>query len=381
MILLLGHRLLCVGMTVFVVAWLGVFKLASAPTCTPVDFSKAVDEAGAALRKLNAETKPRLQPKMLQLKALKGWSDADYEEKTFAALQDDRIASLDARANELLARIDSLGGISPQSAIDCAKLDELTAASVELQATVKTKTAYLMNKLDGLIASGQAPARQAVVEPPKANPPPQPPATATPKAEAQKPAPRWSTTTAQELSREAMNVPAPSVAPPPPPPPVEEGYTIDEILATSEGFLGKVSSGLASVLEHAFASLGRPTAYVLGSEGGGAFLAGLRYGEGTLYLRAGGTRKVYWHGPSLGTDIGAAGSKILFLVYRLTFPDQLFSDFTGIDGSAFIVGGVGVTVLSNGQVNLAPIRAGLGLRLGANIGYIRFTPKPTWNPF
>src|SRR5689334_3265480 len=130
MILIPGHRLLCIGMTLFVAAWLGVSKLASAaaPTCTPADFSRAVDEAGAALRTLNTETKPRLQPKMLQLKALKGWSDADYEEKTFATLQDDRIASLDARANELLARIDALGGISPQSAIDCAKLDELTAA-------------------------------------------------------------------------------------------------------------------------------------------------------------------------------------------------------------------------------------------------------------
>jgi hypothetical protein len=379
-------------MMVFVAVWLGVSRPASAadPTCTPADFSRAVDEAGAALRRLNAETKPRLQPKMLQLKARKGWSDADYEEKTFAALQDDHIASLDARANELLARIDALGGMSPQSAIDCAKLDELTAASVELQATVKSKTAYLMNKLDGLIASGQVPAHQAAVEPPKAtpppeppkpNPPPQPPTAAAPKVEAEKRAPRWSTTTAQELPREAMNAPAPLVTAPPLPPEAEEGYTIEEIRTTSEDFLGKVSSGLASVLEHAFANLGRPTGYVLGTEGGGAFLAGLRYGEGTLYLRAGGTRKVYWHGPSLGTDIGAEGSKILFLVYRLSFPDQLFSDFTGLDGSAYIVGGVGATVLSNGQVNLAPIRAGLGLRLGANIGYIRFTPKPTWNPF
>src|SRR6516165_11343345 len=156
MILLLRHRLPLIWMMVFVAVWLGVSRPASAadPTCTPADFSRAVDEAGAALRKLNAETKPRLQPKMLQLKARKGWSDADYEEKTFAALQDDHIASLDARANELLARIDALGGMSPQSAIDCAKLDELTAASVELQATVKSKTAYLMNKLDGLIASG-----------------------------------------------------------------------------------------------------------------------------------------------------------------------------------------------------------------------------------
>ena len=45
------------------------------------------------------------------------------------------------------------------------------------------------------------------------------------------------------------------------------------------------------------------------------------------------------------------------------------------------MGGVGITLLTNGSVILAPIRSGVGLRLGANIGYIRFTPKATWNPF
>src|SRR4029079_13618458 len=120
--------------------------------------------------------------------------------------------------------------------------------------------------------------------------------------------------------------------------------------------------------------------YVLGTEGGGAFLAGLRYGSGTYYMRAGGSGNIYWHGPSIGTDFGASGSRTMFLIYRLHQPEELYRQFTGVDGSAYFIGGVGVTFLKGGQVMMAPIRTGLGLRLGANIGYIRFTPRATWTP-
>ena len=120
---------------------------------------------------------------------------------------------------------------------------------------------------------------------------------------------------------------------------------------------------------------------MLGTEGGGAFLAGLRYGSGTYYMRAGGSGNIYWHGPSIGTDFGASGSRTMFLIYRLHQPEELYRQFTGVDGSAYFIGGVGVTFLKGGQVMMAPIRTGLGLRLGANIGYIRFTPRATWNPF
>src|SRR5262249_41249838 len=134
--------------------------------------------------------------------------------------------------------------------------------------------------------------------------------------------------------------------------------------------------------EHLFQKSGRPTAYVLGSEGGGAFLAGVRYGKGTLYRRsAAATQEIYWHGPSLGTDVGAEGSKTLFLVYKAKDPEALYSTFTRVDGSAYLGGGVGARLVTNGTVILAPIRSGVGLRLGANIGYIRFTPRATWNPF
>jgi hypothetical protein len=163
----------------------------------------------------------------------------------------------------------------------------------------------------------------------------------------------------------------------------EEGYTIEEIRDATRGFFGTISTNLATVIEHAFSKSGRPTAYILGQEGGGAFLAGLRYGDGTLYMRSGGphTQKIYWHGPSLGYDFGAEGSRTLFLIYKMHEPSEMFRTFTGIDGSAYVVGGVGVTFLKGGVVTMAPIRTGIGLRIGANLGYVRFTPQPTWNPF
>jgi hypothetical protein len=128
--------------------------------------------------------------------------------------------------------------------------------------------------------------------------------------------------------------------------------------------------------------MGRPTAYVLGTEGGGALLAGLRFGKGKLYMRSErGVRDVYWHGPSVGTDLGASGSRTLFLIYRMHGTEDLYRTFTGIDGSAYFVGGVGLTLLKGGPVIMAPIRSGVGMRLGANLGYVRFTPQATWNPF
>ncbi len=190
-------------------------------------------------------------------------------------------------------------------------------------------------------------------------------------------------------SEQAMNMDPGGAGQPYGPPPAEftgddsEGYTLDEIRDATRGFFGTISTNLASVIEYSFSKQGRPTAYILGQEGGGAFLAGLRYGDGTLYRRSGGTQtqKIYWHGPSVGYDVGAEGSRTLFLIYKLRDSADLYRSFTGIDGSAYVVGGVGVTLLKGGPVFMAPIRSGVGLRLGANLGYLRFTPQPTWNPF
>jgi hypothetical protein len=135
------------------------------------------------------------------------------------------------------------------------------------------------------------------------------------------------------------------------------------------------------VIEYAFRQNGRPNGYILGEEGSGAFVAGLRYGEGTLYTRNAGIRKVFWQGPSIGFDWGGEGSKIMFLVYNMHSPDDVYYNYVGVGGQAYVVGGVGITYLKSGPVTMAPIRSGLGLRIGANVGYVKFTRAPTWNPF
>ena len=158
-------------------------------------------------------------------------------------------------------------------------------------------------------------------------------------------------------------------------------YSDDEILDAGHRFFGKITKGLAKVIAHVFKKSGRPNAYILGEEGGGALIAGLRYGEGTVYTKAGDKRRVYWQGPSIGYDFGAEGAKTMILVYNLRNTSDIYQRFGGIDGSAYLVGGVGVTFQKRGKVVMAPIRTGVGLRLGANIGYLKYTRRPTWNPF
>lgn len=165
------------------------------------------------------------------------------------------------------------------------------------------------------------------------------------------------------------------------PPPSEGSYSQNEIIEAGGRFFGSVSKGLASVVEHAFAKSGRPNGYILGTDAGGAFVAGLRYGEGTLYTKDAGTHKVYWQGPSVGYDFGGEGSRTMVLVYNLQDPSQIYERYAGVQGSAYIVGGVGIQFQTHGNVTLAPIRSGIGLRLGANIGYLKYTRTPTWNPF
>lgn len=172
-----------------------------------------------------------------------------------------------------------------------------------------------------------------------------------------------------------------SSAPPPESGPPEGSYTEDEIVRAGNNFFGKVSGGLASAVEWAFQQAGRPNGYILGQDAGGAFVAGLAYGEGTLYTKDAGNYKVYWQGPSLGYDFGADGSKVMTLVYNLHDPSEIYDRFGGVEGTAYLVGGVSVQLQKSGHVTLAPIRAGVGLRLGANVGYLKYTRNPTWNPF
>lgn len=164
-------------------------------------------------------------------------------------------------------------------------------------------------------------------------------------------------------------------------PPPGSQYPPGELISAGHRFFGTVSRGLASVIEKAVSQWGLPNGYVLGQEAGGAFVAGLRYGEGTLYTRNAGDRRVFWQGPSIGFDWGGEGARTMILVYHLPSVDAIYQRFAGIDGSAYFVGGFGMTALGAGNIVLVPIRSGVGLRLGANIGYLHFTRQPTWNPF
>jgi hypothetical protein len=177
--------------------------------------------------------------------------------------------------------------------------------------------------------------------------------------------------------------PAPPAAnlPPPRREPGPELYGPDELVGAGHRFFGNVSRGLASIIERAVSQWGLPNGYVLGEEGSGAFVAGLRYGEGTLYTKNAGDLKVFWQGPSVGFDWGGDGARTMTLVYNLPATNAIYQRFAGIDGSAYIIGGFGMTALTANNIVLVPIRSGIGLRLGANIGYLKYTPQATWNPF
>jgi hypothetical protein len=161
----------------------------------------------------------------------------------------------------------------------------------------------------------------------------------------------------------------------------EKSFSSREIMEAGHNFFGSISKGLANVVEYAFKSKGRPNGYILGQDAGGALVAGLRYGEGMLYTKDAGEHRVYWQGPSIGWDAGAEGSKVMVLVYNLRYPDQIYQRFPGVAGLAYFVGGVGITFQESDDVVVAPIRAGVGLRIGANVGYLKYTRRPTWNPF
>ena len=159
--------------------------------------------------------------------------------------------------------------------------------------------------------------------------------------------------------------------------------TFDEqaILKAATDFFGETTAGLAKAVDKAFAELGRPNGFITGEEIGGAFFVGLRYGNGTLNRKTAGTAKVYWQGPSVGFDIGGNAAKVFTLVYHLKSNDDIFQRFPGVDGSFYFVAGVGVNYQQAGDVILAPIRTGVGLRAGANVGYLHYNKEHSWIPF
>ena len=176
-----------------------------------------------------------------------------------------------------------------------------------------------------------------------------------------------------------------SIPPPAPPsqlpPPTANQYSSNEIIDAGHRFFGSLSRGLAEVVEKAVSKWGLLNGYILGEEAGSAFIGGLRYGDGTLYTRNAGDVRVFWEGPSVGFDFGADGARTMMLVYSLPEAGAIFNRFGGINGSAYLVGGFGMTALTGNHIVVVPIRSGIGLRLGANLGWLKFTDSPTWNPF
>jgi len=158
-------------------------------------------------------------------------------------------------------------------------------------------------------------------------------------------------------------------------------YTVDEIVSTGSDFFGAVSGGLAQLVERAASQYGLPNGYILGTTAGGAFIGGVRYGEGTLYTKNAGQFPVYWQGPSIGLDVGAEGSRTMMLVYNLPSVGALYQRYPGVSGQAFLVGGLGMTVMARDGVFVVPIISGIGARFGVNVGYLKFTDRPTINPF
>ncbi len=168
--------------------------------------------------------------------------------------------------------------------------------------------------------------------------------------------------------------------------PADGTYSSNEIVGAGHQFFGNISGGLATMVEQIVARYGLPNGYIVGQEGSGAVIGGLRYGDGVMYTKFEGQRPIYWQGPSIGFDFGGDGNRTMMLVYDLPSALAIYRRFVGVNGSAYLVGGFGMTVLANSEIPeqtvfVVPIRSGVGARLGLNVGYLKFTQTPTWNPF
>ena len=193
---------------------------------------------------------------------------------------------------------------------------------------------------------------------------------------------------------EAPPPPSDEAPPPPlpedaPPPPANEGmveraadkFTQNEVVQAGANFFGTTTEAVGKAVQRVFSDLGEPDAYIKGDEGSGAFVVGLRYGSGWLIRKNAPPMKVYWQGPSVGFDFGANASKVFVLIYNLHDSDRLFQKFPGVEGSYYLIAGIGVNYLRSNGITLAPMRTGVGLRAGVNAGYLTFTRKASINPF
>jgi|APSaa5957512535_1039671.scaffolds.fasta_scaffold07510_8 hypothetical protein len=162
---------------------------------------------------------------------------------------------------------------------------------------------------------------------------------------------------------------------------VDGTYDRENVINAASEFFGEGSEAVASVIERAFSDLGKPNGYIIGTEVSGAIIVGARYGDGTLSHKIEGDSRVYWKGPSVGIDVGANGSRVFALVYNLNDTEDLYQRFPAVEGSIYYVAGVGMNYQQLDEIIIAPIRVGVGLRAGINLGYLHFTKERSWNPF
>ncbi len=190
------------------------------------------------------------------------------------------------------------------------------------------------------------------------------------------------------------NVPPAYQSAPAPVPPVQQGapsttattaandtFEREDLIGAAEGVFGRGAEGLAGIIQNILKDQGKPNAYIAGREAAGAFVVGLRYGSGVMNHKVEGQREVYWTGPSVGFDVGGDATKVFVLVYNLYDSQELFRRFPAAEGRAYFVGGFSASYLRRGDVVLIPVRLGVGWRLGANVGYMRFSEKQRWLPF
>ena len=162
---------------------------------------------------------------------------------------------------------------------------------------------------------------------------------------------------------------------------VDATYDKENVINAASEFFGDGSEAVASVIEKAFADLGRPNGYIIGTEASAALIVGARYGDGTLSHKIEGDSRIYWKGPSIGIDVGANGSRVFALVYNLNDTAELYQRFPAVEGSFYYVAGVGMNYQQLDEIIIAPIRIGVGLRAGVNLGYLHFTKERSWIPF
>jgi hypothetical protein len=170
-------------------------------------------------------------------------------------------------------------------------------------------------------------------------------------------------------------------APPVSPEPTVGTFDRDTVIREATGVFGKGAEGVGKVIEKIFADLGRPNAYIVGQEAGGAFIGGLRYGDGIMYHKIEGQQKVHWTGPSVGFDVGGDASKSFTLIYNLNDAQEIFRRYPAVEGKVYFIGGFSVNYHQRGNVILAPVHLGAGWRLGVNIGYLNYTKERTFIPF